>query len=447
MKVSSSIRGQRLRRLRRELKLKQQDICGTLHRSTVGRYESGEIAIDEKSAVYLVNNINAAIMQKKIKHDLIPIEFLLDDYYEINLIVKEMLAEFQLNKITNSGNFEILYKQVVNITDICDQNNAPNIIKIEAYECFIDFFCENRKFEYSRLYTFKCIELINENDIDNLMIYFNKIITIYKMHNLNEEIISLCRYSLLYEKLITNEEIKKNFYYNLARSYSKLKNSSESKKWALIYKSYFNLSEEDEMKANILIANCYFRDRNFEAAEKIYLELFPKALINQNGETLSVINNNLAYIYILKNEFKKANDTIYTLLSINKNIIKERMALNEYYAILVFIKTDNLNYIENNYLKTLQDIQYYKVKENQLELIYRLFDYFKSKQKSRCLESLLDFIKQKIENKDLNDLGLCNLFFMSSDYFFYIDSNKCNMYNRLGIKLYNYLQKAVKEIE
>ena len=267
------------------------------------------------------------------------------------------------------------------------------------------------------------------------------------MHNLNEEIISLCRYSLLYEKLITNEEIKKNFYYNLARSYSKLKNSSESKKWALIYKSYFNLSEEDEMKANILIANCYFRDRNFEAAEKIYLELFPKALINQNGETLSVINNNLAYIYILKNEFKKANDTIYTLLSINKNIIKERMALNEYYAILVFIKTDNLNYIENNYLKTLQDIQYYKVKENQLELIYRLFDYFKSKQKSRCLESLLDFIKQKIENKDLNDLGLCNLFFMSSDYFFYIDSNKCNMYNRLGIKLYNYLQKAVKEIE
>ena len=141
-------KGQRLKSIRKLLRLTQSDLAIDCDRSTISRYEENKIDIDEEIAKRLVRIINDLIIERKLDHELITTNHILDAMYEINKVARDMLQEFQQDKISTSDNFELLWHEIENITEFYDKNELSSTIKIEAYECFIRFFCEKRKFEF-----------------------------------------------------------------------------------------------------------------------------------------------------------------------------------------------------------------------------------------------------------------------------------------------------------
>lgn len=293
--------GQNLKRIRKDLKLRQQDISGNeVTRNLISLIENDKTPMYHNVAIIISNNINRILSEKNSEIYIEPDDILNPERYlsrgQANIYIEELENKLKKKDYSIKGEKLNEIEGFLNKWKFIDK-------KIKIYHLLGDIFYHAGNFEKEYHYLLKALEISYE--IPNMKNRFKialKLVANYIMTKKYEEAIRLSNFTLSTEK-ITEKRYKGLFHYNNAFSYYHLKNYDNCFKELENAKLYFNHSSTHIKKIYNLEANCYERIGNYEDALASYNKLLQIA--DNDPTELSFIYSNIIQVYInMKNEEK-----------------------------------------------------------------------------------------------------------------------------------------------
>ncbi|WP_352419167.1 helix-turn-helix transcriptional regulator [Proteiniborus sp.] len=337
--------GENLRRIRKDLDLKQHEIAGEdITRNLISLIENDKAILYDTAANIIAKNINRIMNERNSNIFIKPEDLLNPERYDARKkantyieMLENSLAKKELNVELEELN-EI--EAFLNHWDIVDK-------KVRIYELLGDIFYVSNNLSKEYYYYFKALEASYDHPNMKtryklaLKLVYNCIVT-----GKNEEAINLCNYMLLSQKDMPDRVVG-IFYYNSALAH---KNLGEIRKCFEILntaKKHFNMSINDNNKdmKNVLMLEgvCYFRIGNYTDSLKSYIEILN--LLNENNSTdeICVAYINIIQIYIKKNDkeniLKYFDKVLISLPYINEN---------SFYLPEIYYEVSNIySYLEN----------------------------------------------------------------------------------------------------
>jgi len=390
--------GQNLKKIRKDLNLKQQDIAGEdVTRNLISLMENNKTPIYHNVANIISKNINA-ILAKRGEDIYIQAEDILNpERYESRRIANKYVEK--LKKHLEEKNYELKIEELNEIENFLNRWGFIDK-KVKIYELLGDIFYNARDLNREYYYYIKALEVsyeypnMKERYKLILKLVYNCIIT-RKYH----EAIRLCDFAITTQEDLT-EKYKGIFHYNSALSYYYLGDFYKALDHIIYAKFYIAFDDYREMRRILMLEGvCNSEIKNFDGALRVFNKLL--AIINENDiEEMCMSYTNILRIFVDKNEKEKVIEYHNKILEYLPKIDEH----SDYFVqlLLSIAKTykylGNLNSYEEYLVRTLTLSCEIKEENSFTHSMSLLLDFYMENEDYEKIENLLN----KYENNIIN---------------------------------------------
>jgi len=390
--------GQNLKKIRKDLNLKQQDIAGEdVTRNLISLMENNKTPIYHNVANIISKNINA-ILAKRGEDIYIQAEDILNpERYESRRIANKYVEK--LKKHLEEKNYELKIEELNEIENFLNRWGFIDK-KVKIYELLGDIFYNARDLNREYYYYIKALEVsyeypnMKERYKLILKLVYNCIIT-RKYH----EAIRLCDFAITTQEDLT-EKYKGIFHYNSALSYYYLGDFYKALDHIIYAKFYIAFDDYREMQRILMLEGvCNSEIKNFDGALRVFNKLL--AIINENDiEEMCMSYTNILRIFVDKNEKEKVIEYHNKILEYLPKIDEH----SDYFVqlLLSIAKTykylGNLNSYEEYLVRTLTLSCEIKEENSFTHSMSLLLDFYMENEDYEKIENLLN----KYENNIIN---------------------------------------------
>lgn len=428
--------GENLRRIRKDLDLKQHEIAGEdITRNLISLIENDKAILYDTAANIIAKNINRIMNERNSNIFIKPEDLLNPERYDARKkantyieMLENSLAKKELNVELEELN-EI--EAFLNHWDIVDK-------KVRIYELLGDIFYVSNNLSKEYYYYFKALEASYDHPNMKaryklaLKLVYNCIVT-----GKNEEAINLCNYMLLSQKDMPDRVVG-IFYYNSALAHRKLDDIDKCLKELNNAKEFISDDGKELKKILMLEGISYFKTKNYNKAIKSYEKILELCYEKNSLDETCATYINIIQIYMKKNDkdnvlkyFDKVmimlpylNEDSFYLPEIYYEISNIYFYLKNYEtcekylnAALALSKKNGMHYlykkfisslldlyIEANYfdklselIKSLEDeIGYCRLNEESI-LVLKVLLYFVKQNSNKVAEDLIERLLQKVK--------------------------------------------------
>ena len=424
--------GQNLKRIRKDLNLKQYEIAGNdVTRNLISLIENDKTPIYYNVANIISKNINKILHERGLDVYIQAEDILNPERYESRSIANKYIE--MLEKRLQEKDYDLTVDELNEIENFLNKWNFIDK-KVKIYQLLGEIYYNAKDPNREYYYYTKALEISHEhpNMKDRykliLRLVYNCILT-KKYH----EAIRLCEFALSTQEDLLDIQ-KGMFHYNLALSYCYLNDYYTAMDHIIYAKYYVPCDNYEYMKKILLLeGTCNVEVKNYDMALRTYDKLL-KIVDKNNPETLGLIYNNILQIYIRKDNKAKVIEYHKKILALLKYLDE-----NSYYLIELLINiAKTFNYLEDceSYEKYLKKALSLSKEANNNNLISQalalLADYYIEREQLDKVKGLLQEYEKEVLNFRLDENSLT---FLKIIYYF-INTNHNEEAQSMLIKLF-----------
>lgn len=406
--------GQNLKKIRKDLNLKQHDIAGEdVTRNLISLMENNKTPIYHNVANIISKNINA-ILAKRGEDIYIQAEDILNpERYESRAKANEYINI--LRKHLEEKNYDL---EIEKLNEIENFLNKWNFIdkKVKIYELLGDIFYNAKDLNREYYYYIKALEVsyeypnMKERYKLILKLVYNCIVT--KKY---QEAIRLCDFAITTQEDIT-EKYKGIFHFNSALSYYYLKDYNKALDHIIYAKFYIAFDDYREMRRILLLEGiCNSEINNFDGALRNFKKLL--SIIDENDiEEMCLSYINILRIFVDKDEKEKVIEYHNKLIEYLPKVDK-----HSYYTVQLLLSVARTyKYLGNNdsyeeYLVKTMTLSYEINAENSFsKSLSLLLDLYIENEEYEKVDNLLKKYEKDIINCNINENFAVTLKFIHS---------------------------------
>jgi tetratricopeptide (TPR) repeat protein len=422
--------GQKIRKLRNELRLKQEDLIS----ENITRPLISMIEVGKRNLTYAATNAIIEKFNKKAKE----LEINLD--VDINYLLRSQSEDaniYCLEKLENN-NIHDIFNELIQISDEFDLLE----VKAKIYKKMGDSWFDECNYIESFVNYTNAIDIYKGINQDKAIAYIYWKIALCKANLLQyKEALSYFNLARDYAAVYNDIDINEISIYHIAKCYKKLNKIDLAK---VHINNYLSICNKDKnfnyyVYANILRANCYEIEEQFDTVIEIYNCLIDE-VSDSKSNLLGIIYNNLGLAYFYKDDLKTSVSYFEMAEKLRCEIDKANLSHTLIEKSIVFskqglyveaIKTLELglinaeNYSDVEYLVKgnymLADI--YKILNDaqNLEMVYlRITDLLKN---TNSIDIILIYNKLSSMYLDQNNITESKKYLSLSEYFIVKNSN------------------------
>lgn len=367
--------GQKIRKIRKELKINQKEITGgEITRELISIIENDKSTLTPTVAQIITDNINKICKERNIDFSL-NTEYLLEDINaQTNKIASKYIDFLCINEDNISKDFS---KDIEEIEGFLRKYDVPEK-KMIIYEKIGDILKKQREFNRSYVYYIKAFE--NHNRLFNDIRLFNLLqklggICIYL--GKDKEALDFNNLALIYNDNVS-EELKYKVLYNNTLAYMHLYDHDKALlEIEHIQSTFKTLNKENIFELNILKVNCLRYKKFYNDALKIN-ESMLRDLDNSDTENIMLITANILDIYTMIKDVKNVKlyiDKLIYLMSSYEKVKESCYSPNAYNQIgLSTTLINNLGLSIEYYKKSIDVAKYQRNRKVLLKSLEQLLD-------------------------------------------------------------------------
>ena len=396
--------GQNLKRIRKELELKQYSITGgKITRNLISLIENDKTPLYEDNAKIIAENMNSNAMEKNMNIYIEPEDILDPKRYDAKKDADVYIEG--LRKRLEENHLEIRPEELQKVELFLNNWNLSDK-KIIIYELWADMYYKARDFENEHMYLTKAWEysFMYPKRKGNYRIISNLISNCINSGKY-EEAIRLGNLGLLSQKNLTDND-KKVFHYNNALAYSYLNKFDDGLRELAIAKKY-NLNANDKLERKILVSEgfCYVKKGEYGKALNAYNLALRMLNTNKNYDELCLIYTNMMEVFVKSKDSKKISE--YLNLVIN---LLHDLEDNSSYIIKIYLEIANAylflkkyNSSEEYLLKALKVTRINDEKDLHSKILLKLFNLYIEKNEIKKIDDLMEELIQEVSNIQKDD--------------------------------------------
>ena len=396
--------GQNLKRIRKELELKQYSITGgKITRNLISLIENDKTPLYEDNAKIIAENMNSNAMEKNMNIYIEPEDILDPKRYDAKKDADVYIEG--LRKRLEENHLEIRPEELQKVELFLNNWNLSDK-KIIIYELWADMYYKARDFENEHMYLTKAWEysFMYPKRKGNYRIISNLISNCINSGKY-EEAIRLGNLGLLSQKNLTDND-KKVFHYNNALAYSYLNKFDDGLRELAIAKKY-NLNANDKLERKILVSEgfCYVKKGEYGKALNAYNLALRMLNTNKNYDELCLIYTNMMEVFVKSKDSKKISE--YLNLVIN---LLHDLEDNSSYIIKIYLEIANAylflkkyNSSEEYLLKALKVTRINDEKDLHSKILLKLFNLYIEKNEIKKIDDLMEEFVQEVSNIQKDD--------------------------------------------
>ncbi|MEG1255517.1 helix-turn-helix transcriptional regulator [Clostridium sp.] len=430
--------GQKIRRIRKELKINQKEIAGDdITRELISIIENDRSNLTPTVAHIIADNINGICKERGIDFSL-NAEYLLEDINsQTNKIASQYIDFLSINEDNISKDFT---KDIEEIEMFLIKYDVPEK-KMIIYEKLGDILRKQKKYNKSYMYYIKAFENHNRlfNDI-RLFKLLQKLGNVCIHLSKYKEAIDFNNLALVYNDTIP-EDLKYKVLHNNILAYVHLEEYDKALiELEHIEKTFKSLPKEKIFKLNVLKVNCLRYKKFYSDAFKLN-EYILSSLDYNDTENIILITGNILDIYTvlkdtknirvyidkliyLMNNYSEVEDSfhcpnVYNQIGLSNNLINNIDLSIEYYkksikvakhhrnvVILVksltqlldiLIKEENLSEI-NSFKNELLELISLNIVDASITPVFKLLHFYNDTNDKESVSDLLKFILDSKKN-------------------------------------------------
>lgn len=405
--------GQKIKRLRQELGLTQNDIAGTeITRNLISYIENDKVPLTKSAAKIIINNIHHFCKENGLSIDpSINEQYLLEDVkMQANKLADEYIEILDTKHIDNPSNIENIIKEFEYIF----MNYGLMERRVDAYKKIGDIYRKFSKYSSAYTYYIKAYENTgilsnNTKQLDILLNLINCCLTLER----NSEALELCNLVHPFKNSISDDIFLK-FIFNSILAYKRLSMYDECLKQISFLEHNYKIDNSLNFELKTLKANCYKCKMYYTEALAIQKILLGN-LDPSDYEKKLVVLCNILEIYMLLNDSAKLKEYLsycFDLIEDYDMLPNKIYSADIYCDIALALKEiNNLELSKVYFFKTL-----YESRKNQkISIVTSAFENLISifieqndlKKLSELKNTLLEFISLEILPK--NDMLILKL--------------------------------------
>ena len=403
---------QRLKKLRKQLNMKQQDFQEVdMTRSYYSMLENGKRNLGVDTA--------SKILEKfKIKAEQLGITLDIDEKY-LMMSPMEEAKKYCLDNLKDDIDKEIA-AELINIARIYKLEE----VGAEVYKTLGDIKYSSRNYDEAFLNYSLSVDLYkNTNNNKNMPYLYNRLgMCKFSVLECTDSVMYFNR-ALYYSGIYKDEITSRYSIYNIAKCYKKLKKYDEAVHYIDAFVSICNKSSnvEDYIHAQSLKANCLEKTENIDDAILIYNELLKE--IPEIGAPLKAyVYNNLGALYLKKDELLESLEYFNKSQSIRSEVDKVNLSHTLIDKSEVYIKQKLYNEAIMLITLGIDMAKIYNDSEYLLRAYYFLVDiYTLIEDYDKVEENYTNILRILKDRKDDNNLlkvyiKLCDFNFKRNNY-------------------------------
>lgn len=426
--------GEKIKKLRVELNMNQSEIAGDFDRSNISSAErTGNIS--KILAETIVQSFNKKIGENKLNLEKITSKWLLEN---IDIQIERFIDKY-LDKLSDakmSQNQPESTDFVVElINSFIKKYSIRKETKVKIFNTISDTYFSIACYEKCKIYALREYTLaVRYSDGESVLkAIVNYIRASYYSNNYKE----LINFIEIAEETAEDYKIKqtsslKIIYYYAVKVYSKIDKLDVCLQYIKLLEENFKLIPNEYFDVLTMKGVCYLRNKDLTECKLIFEDILKRSKEQGNANIAALTYVNLAEIELEENKIKECDKYIIKALDIKTD--KSYHTNVMYYSLLTSIKSNNMEFIKNNYLETLNCLLEIKEVNMQYDIIVGVFNYYVSNLIDDSLEELLKVIYDKILSNHISDIRIGYLFNIAKDYFTTVDVEIAEKYFKIGLK-------------
>ncbi|MCR3761112.1 transcriptional regulator [Clostridium felsineum] len=357
--------GEKIKKLRNEYKLNQDDIVGTeLTRNLISQIEHGKANLTKSTAELIIRNTKDILEKRGTTIDpKINVEYLLEtEESQAKKVIASYIQELKEISVYKDNRFNVLLEKIESLLSKWEFGD----LKIEVCEIAGDYYTNRNDYLKAYIYYENVKYLIGcQTDMSRVISIFRKLSTVYCHTGNFAEGIRICKYALgrfsdMDDKYKCVFTFNMSLYYNYLGQYEKALNT------LIGFESVIKDTYEDRYnKVLLLKADCYYGAERYAESLSIYNKLID-ITAKDDFNNLCVYYNNMAQVYLRMGKRGIAVNYVNTVVNNLSNLSDNFEALPQIYAELgksYLMMSDNNKCIKYLIvaLKLSKSFKYYSV--------------------------------------------------------------------------------------
>lgn len=449
-------KSERVRTLRLLLNLTQNSLAikSGIRREKINSIENNKLEITWNIANKIASGFNYVMEKRKIN-----IQVTGGFFMESLETQKERILNYKIGKFMSKKNVDITMDRIEVLKfsqeteNFILECNFPLRKKFDFYVKIINLNLKFYQFEESKIQVFKALEIAAKlNDYKLSLKIYSRLAVIYLrlQEKGYKELLILKRTTEefienLYQIKIENDEecqrYLKVIYYNAAIAYVEIEQYKKAIKSIRDITERFKLSDYERLDVKLLQSYCEFKNKNFQVAKNLYLEILQEAQKNDYLRIICESSVGLAKLYYEFEDLVNAEKYINIAIEVNNNGKFEglsRRISGEIARYNFLIRCRTLNNDHNKIMKIFNETLMNEEIKNTDHLVNDIFiEMFKYCARFK-LDEYIIFMVEKSFEVNLSHVNQLYFFIIIYDYMKKINS-------KLSQKVINYCVKCAKE--
>jgi tetratricopeptide (TPR) repeat protein len=360
-------------------------------------------------------------------------------------LLQDYIKRLDLYKVDlNQGEFESITKEIDELLQ-CDDVEYEK--KVELCKAIVDILQSTYKWKESIKILLSCADIaLTNNDYNYYILILIRIIAAEMKQNNYEKAYSFIELAVKEMKKynIKENRNKRVLFFNMAITCAKLEHYEEAIKWAQKLQLEVYLEPQELIEVRVILATCYKDTKDYKNAEAVYWSIIASAKFDTDRITIGRTYRNLSELKYEIGNIKEAEEYLNIAMQIDLDK-EEELMLSKYYAILIMIKLDKVDYVHGNFNELLNNIFKLNNRKRELDLITQVIQYYIKGNYQNYLEADMNFIEESILTGKCNIENMHDLFFDVGLYFKDYSLEKSFEYFDKKVKIKKYFeQKSLK---
>lgn len=403
MKDSSITVGENIKRIRKDLNLKQHELAGKdITRNLISLIENDKTPIYHNVANIISINVNRILYERGLDIYIQPEDILNPERYEARKQANQYIEK--LTKRLEKKDYQF---QLEELNEIENFLNKWNFIdkKVKIYELLGDIFYNAKDSNREHYYYLKALEISYEHPfLKERYKIILKLVSNYILTEKFDEAIKLCNFALSTQDDIPSK-YKGAFHYNCGLAYYYKKEYGNCLNELIDAKYYVTTSDYREIKKILLlegICNCELK--NYNSAIRSYNKLLEVLEENCDPEELSLTYINIAQTYIEMEDMAKVMEFYTKANNSLQNISEQCFELPKILFSMVNICSylNETNLCETYLLDALCLSENHKDKNLFSNILSKLLDFYAETDQYSKVHMILEAYSDKIYSIGIN---------------------------------------------
>lgn len=413
--------GAKLRRLRKAVRAKQQDLTGggRISRALVSQIENEEVQLTEYAASIIVECLNE--IAGNMKTFPVTVEYLMaDEKEQVKQIADEFIRDLKSLKVSKHAlnDLESITDEIDNFMDIYEVN--PNQLVV-IHELICDLYRKWEQWDKAIIHARlgHNAGLIIKDYINAVRLAGKIMMVDFAKGDFSQmEIVGMYCLSVMKRYKVSRDRTYWWLYYNLAIAENELRNFEKCLYYIDLAKEHGQYDERESYRLKILEANCKRRQGRYNEAEIIHLGIINTLIMLEDKYDLSMVYADLAYIYIKTDKWVEAQNFIELALSLQMEITPQLQLDILVYAIEIYIHLNNPDKVERYTKRALDISNVVRDIKKQYDILHNVIKYLTQNNYEKRTIHLMEIIENKVSKQLIITPCISNIYFQAARYLY-----------------------------